>query len=91
MHSRRAGFEFDWFPFGRGDVRIICHGGCFVVGLVLLGGAATHAREAIPRSRRSGQPMLRFARSDGSNHTVEYIYVDHPTQTYFVRWVGSWE
>lgn len=57
----------------------------FMVGWLMGLGAVIHARFAMPVSHVSGQPMLRFRRSDGSPEETELIYVDPSSHTYFCR------
>lgn len=57
----------------------------FMAGWLTGLGAVVHARFATPTSLVSGQPMLRFRRSDGSNEETEQIYVCPDSRTYFRR------
>lgn len=80
--------RYVWWPFTDFFTQFFSLIVCFLIGLALCLGAATHANRSVPISRQSGAPMECFLRSDAPEETTEYLYVDHPSRTYFTRIVA---
>lgn len=60
----------------------------FIAGIAVGWITVIRARRAIPVSRISGTPMVRYLRADSSERHEEFIYVDEASRTYFIRRVA---
>ena len=58
-------------------------------GLFTVGAACLHCARAIPNTVGGSMKMERYRRLTQDSDSIEYVYVDEASKTFFTRWAGD--